>query len=82
MVIVAVIIEEHLKKAVHKISTAICTSSSNTLIHPNFHGTIFSSFFQDQVTFLLLNSTANFKELEGKLSSPLIRFTDAIKINS
>lgn len=51
-----VIIEQDLKKAVYKISTAVCTSSSNTLIHPNFHCTIFSSLLQDQVTIILITT--------------------------
>lgn len=41
------IIEQHLKKAVLKISTAICTCPSHSLVHPNLYGTIFSSLFQD-----------------------------------
>lgn len=52
MVEVVVLIEQYLKEAINKISTAICTCSSNPLIHPNFYSTIFSSLFQDQVTFL------------------------------
>jgi hypothetical protein len=44
--VVLVIIDQHLKKSMHKISTAVCTSSSNSFIHPNFHSPVFSSLFQ------------------------------------
>lgn len=50
------IIEQHLKKAVLKISTAICTCPSHSLVHPNLYGTIFGSLFQDQVIFFLVTT--------------------------
>jgi hypothetical protein len=59
--VVAVVIEQHLKKSVHKNSTAVCTSSSNSFIHPNFHCPVFGSLFQYQVTFLLIRHLKNHK---------------------
>lgn len=47
------IIDQHLKKAVQKISTAVGTRPSHTLVHPNLYRAIFSSLFQHQVAFFL-----------------------------